>query len=153
MSEYIIGNLHVCEQARSARLLCNITIFLFYFFIFLFSVYTYVSWFFSSFYVFVSECLYHCVATLWLVTVSAYTSLLRVSYSFSLWISVLVFGYIMSHWSHNNLRLLIRVFSLSASIGFRQYCHWFSVYNKFVFWSAFRFIFLSICLSIRVYNR
>ena len=54
---------------------------------------------FSSFYVFVSECLYYCAATLWLFTVSAYTSLLRVSYSFSIWISVLVFGYIVTHWT------------------------------------------------------
>ena len=36
---------------------------------------------------------------LWLI-VSAYTSLLRVSYSLSLWISVLVFGgYIVTHWT------------------------------------------------------
>ena len=43
--------------------------------------------------------------------------------------------------------MFLSVFSLSASIGFRQYCHWLSVYNKFVFWSAFRFIFLSVSVS------
>ena len=43
-------------------------------------------------------------------------------------------------------------FSVNALIGFRQYCLWLSVYRS-VSWSAFRFIFLSICLSIRVYNR
>ena len=37
-------------------------------------------------------------------------------------------------------------FSMSASIGFRQYCHWLSVY-RFDFWSAFRFIFLPVSVS------
>ena len=60
---------------------------------------TYVSWFVSSFSLLVSECLYHCAATLWLITVSAYTSLLCVSYSLSVWISILVFGYILTHWT------------------------------------------------------
>ena len=54
---------------------------------------------FLSFSLFVSECLYRCSAISWLITVSAYTSLLRVSYSLSLWISVLVFGYIVTHWT------------------------------------------------------
>ena len=55
---------------------------------------------FLSFSLFLSQCLYHCPAISWLITVSAYTSLLRVSYSLSLWISVLVFGgYIVTHWS------------------------------------------------------
>ena len=48
---------------------------------------------------FVSKCLYTCPAILWLI-VSAYTCLLRVSYSLSLWISVVVLGgYIVTHWT------------------------------------------------------
>ena len=39
--------------------------------------------------------------------------------------------------------MFFSVFSLSASIGFWQYCHWLSVY-RFVFWSAFRFVFLPV---------
>ena len=46
---------------------------------------------------FVSECLYHCPAILWLI-VAAYTCLLSFSYSLSLWISVLAFGgYSVTH--------------------------------------------------------
>ena len=39
--------------------------------------------------------------------------------------------------------MFFSVFSLSASIGSWQYCHWLSVY-RFVFWSAFRFVFLPV---------
>ena len=52
-----------------------------------------------SFSFFVSECVYHSPAMLRLI-VSAYTSLLRLSYSRSLWISILVFGgYTVTHWT------------------------------------------------------
>ena len=85
---------------------------------------------------------------LWLI-VSAYTSLLRVSYSFSLNIRISLRRlycdsldvYMYVSWS-----VFVSVFYLNASTGFRQYCHWLSVYS-FVSWSAFLSMFLSICLT------
>ena len=96
VSEYIIGNFHVCEQSRSARSSCNSAILRLIFDLLILRVY--VRLLISvSFSLFVYECLYPCPAILWL-TVCAYTSLLRVGYSLSLWISVLVFGYIVTHF-------------------------------------------------------
>ena len=117
-------------------------------------VYRYVSWsVFLDFSFFVSECLYHCPAVLWLI-VSAYTSVLRIIYSLSLWISVLVFGYIdsLDVYMYVSWSVFLSVFSLNAAIGFRLYCYWLSVY-RFVSWSVFLSMFLCMCLSIRVYYR
>ena len=116
---------------------------------------------FLSFFLSVPECLYHCLATLWLI-VCAYTSIHPVSYSLSFWISVLVFGYIVTHCTcictslccatlslivGVYFHLLIRVslsFSLNTSISVRLYCHWLYM-NRYVSWSAF--LSLSVCLS------
>ena len=45
VSEYIIRNLHVCEQTRSARSACNSAMEDGFFFTFFFCLYAYVSWF------------------------------------------------------------------------------------------------------------
>ena len=108
---------------------------------------------------FVSECLYHCPAILWLI-VSAYTSLHRDIYSLALWISALMFGYIVTHCTCicTSLDTCFSVFSLNDSLGFRLYCHWLSVY-RFVSWSAFLSMFLFvwvfayIAAVLRVYAR
>ena len=111
LSEYIIGSLQLCHEARSARLVCisaidNV------FFIFLFCVHTSLDF---SFFLFI--CLWMSVPVssyikLCLI-VSAYTSLLRVSYSLSLWISVLVFGgYIVTHCICTSLDPCFSLYSL-----------------------------------------
>ena len=66
-----------------------------------------------SFSLFVYECLYQCPAILLLI-LCAYTSLLRVSYSLTLWIPVLAFGYIVTHCTCicTSLHPYLSVFSL-----------------------------------------
>ena len=153
MSECIIGNLHVCEQARSARSACNITLENVFFILLL-----YVR-LFISLSLFVSECLYHCAATLWLITVSAYTSLLRISSSLSLWISVLVLGYIVTHWtcictsldpcfSLSSLRVPLSIF---GNIGTHCSCIISSSFDPH-FDLYFSRVSLSHCLSLNVYT-
>ena len=97
-----------------------------------------------SFSLFVSECLYQCPATLWLI-VSAYTSLHRDIYSLALWISAFMNGYSATHCTCicTSLDTCFSVFSLNDSLGFRLYCHWLSVY-RFVSWSVFLSMFLFV---------
>ena len=151
LSEYIIGSLHVCQQARSARLVCIIAIDN-VFFIFLFCVHTSLDF---SFFLFIclwmSVPLSSCIK-LWLM-VSAYTSLLRVSNPFSLNIRISLRRlYCDSLDMYVSWSVFLSVFSLNASTGFRQYYYWLSVYS-FVSCCAFLSMFLSICLTIGVYYR
>ena len=128
---YIIGNLHVCEQARSGRSVCNRAL--------------------------ENVCI--------IILNSAYIPTSLHSYlclSVSLWMSVPESGYIIIHcmciyvawsWLFFSMWPCFSVFSLNGFIGFRLYCHWLSVY-RFVSWSAFLSMFLSVCLSdIHVYYR
>ena len=59
-----------------------------------------------------------------------------------------MFGYIVTHCTCicTSLDARFSVFSLNASIGFRLYCHWLSVYT-FVSWSAFLTMFLFVSVS------
>ena len=163
VSEYIIGNWYVCDQSRSARSACNThykrlqsliqnhmpvcgensAIDNLFLIISLCVCYVrlLVSISFS-----LSECQYQCPAILWLI-VCAYTSLHRDTYSLALWISAWI-GYIVTHCSCicTSLDACFSVFSLNASIGFRLYCHWLSVY-RFVSWSAFLSVFLFVLVS------
>ena len=112
---------------------------------------TYVSWFVSSFSLLVSECLYHCAATLWLITVSAYTSLLFVSYSLSVWISILVFGYILTHWTRICTSLDPCLFLSSLWVPLSVFGN---IVNDFpwIISSSFDPYFdLSFCLSVSVF--
>ena len=96
-SGYIIGNLHVYEQARSVRSACNCAIYIFFFSSFCvdtFSLFVFVSWF-----IFLSLCLWMCVA---------------------------VSGYIIPHCMCKCTSLdacFSLTFSLNVFIVFRIYCH------------------------------
>ena len=141
MSEYIIRNLHVWEQTRTARsagnsaiedwvLICNYacisTSLHFCFFLSLCmnvctivqlyydSLYVYILLFFALVILFFSEYPYQCSAILY------------------------VYMYVSSS-------VFISVFSLNASVGFQRYCHLCSVYIV-VPW----FVFLSMFLSVSV---
>ena len=99
-----------------------------------------------SSYLFVCEYQYQCPAILWF-TVCVYTSLDRVCFSLFLWISVLVFGYVVIHCTCicTSINPCLSVsFPLNASTNVRLYCHWLYVYS-YVSWSAFFSVFL--CLS------
>ena len=103
---------------------------------------------------FLSECPFQCPDILWFI-VCAYTLLDRVYFSLSLWISVVVFRYIVTH-CRCIFPTLDPYFSLSSSlntsINVRLYCHWFYV-NRYVSWSMFLGLFLSVCLSVSLYFR
>ena len=100
VSGYIIGILHVCEQTGPARPVCNtqkivkkerkekkkkkreliLRVYVLYLYFFLFR----------------AECLCQFSDILWLI-VCTYTSLCCVCFSISVWISVVVIGYIITH--------------------------------------------------------
>ena len=99
VSDYIIGNLHVCEQARPARSACNSAIENGFLFLNFACTRTSLDFSFFLFLCLLMSVPLSSYIKLWLI-VPAYTSLLRVSYSLSLWISLLVFGsYIVTHWT------------------------------------------------------
>ena len=97
-----------------------------------------------------SACIRQCPAILLLI-VCPYTSLHCVSVSFSLWISVLVLGY---------MSLIVRVYmyvswsvclshfhSVNASICVRLYCHWLYVYRSSLRLSFSLSLFFSVSVS------
>ena len=94
VSGYIIGNLHVCQQATSARSVCSSAAENICIIINSACIRTSLDSYFSLS-LFGSECPFQCPDMLWLI-VCAYVSLDHVCFSLSLWISVQVFGYIVT---------------------------------------------------------
>ena len=147
VSVCIIGNLHVCEQARSARLVCKRSRKLMYDY-YNSCAYMYVSCLLGSEFPFQSPDM------LWLI-LCAYMShdrvfvcfcflSLNICSSVRLNVSLIVGRCIFPSLDPCFFSLSVS-FSLNTSISVRLYCHWLHV-NRYVSWSSY----FSFCLSVSV---
>ena len=168
VSGHIIDNLHVFEQARSGRSMCNSALENLCIIINCAWIRTSIdSYFFLSLWLWMSVPVSGYVMTRCMCICVSWSCL----FFLSLWTSVVVFGYIVSHCRcisrslhtcfYKSLDPYFSVFSLNASICFRLHCHWLSV-CRFVSLLIRIFIYVSLYqswyprilpLSLRVYVR
>ena len=166
VSGHIIDNLHVFEQARSGRSMCNSALENLCIIINCAWIRTSIdSYFFLSLWLWMSVPVSGYVMTRCMCICVSWSCL----FFLSLWTSVVVFGYIVSHCRcisrslhtcfYKSLDPYFSVFSLNASICFRLHCHWLSV-CRFISLLIRIFIYVSLYqswyprilpLSLRVY--